>query len=237
VRKRQDLYDIAEQIAAEWRGGTGFRSLMERHKCSCATMQRVICSVVPFDEYIRTINQRDRANRAGFGKSLCQPIGTIRTKREKIRGKLYCYRIIKVSMDGGKNKGWRRLSVYNWEKANGPVPDGHIVACIDGNPMNDDISNLTTMTKRDLVLRTIRTPEWHQAAAEGRERMPQAAKARMVERMAKTLRRRKREARLLAQDQERISMIREIIPIPSCVKERMQSGWWDNREDDDDSEV
>lgn len=29
-----------------------------------------------------------------------------------------------------------------WEAANGPIPDGYYIDHIDGNPLNDDLSNL-----------------------------------------------------------------------------------------------
>ena len=38
-----------------------------------------------------------------------------------------------------------------WEAANGPIPEGYVVHHIDGNGRNNDLSNLTIMTRGDHV--------------------------------------------------------------------------------------
>lgn len=35
-----------------------------------------------------------------------------------------------------------RRHIQVWEAANGPIPEGYYVDHIDGNPLNDDLSNL-----------------------------------------------------------------------------------------------
>jgi hypothetical protein len=36
---------------------------------------------------------------------------------------------------------WRLVHVLNWEAANGPIPDGHCLKCLDGDKLNTDPSN------------------------------------------------------------------------------------------------
>lgn len=41
---------------------------------------------------------------------------------------------------------WKELQHYNWEQVNGPIPKGHILACLDGDPLNCDPSNWELIT-------------------------------------------------------------------------------------------
>ncbi len=41
---------------------------------------------------------------------------------------------------------WKELQHYNWEQVNGPIPKGHILACLDGDPLNCDPSNWEMIT-------------------------------------------------------------------------------------------
>lgn len=36
---------------------------------------------------------------------------------------------------------WRAVHLINWEAANGPIPDGHCLKCLDGNKANCDPAN------------------------------------------------------------------------------------------------
>jgi hypothetical protein len=44
---------------------------------------------------------------------------------------------------------WKELQIYNWEKKNGPVPKGYVLACKDGNTLNCKPSNWYLLTKAD----------------------------------------------------------------------------------------
>lgn len=48
-----------------------------------------------------------------------------------------------------RNKKSKRLHVYIWEKYNGKVPDGYQVHHIDGDKLNNDISNLKLMSQSE----------------------------------------------------------------------------------------
>lgn len=43
--------------------------------------------------------------------------------------------------------GVQRLHIEIWKDAHGPVPPGHHIHHIDGNPLNNDISNLTCLPR------------------------------------------------------------------------------------------
>ena len=41
----------------------------------------------------------------------------------------------------------RAVARYRWEKAYGPIPPGHEIHHIDGNPENNDLNNLSCLSK------------------------------------------------------------------------------------------
>lgn len=48
---------------------------------------------------------------------------------------------------------WKALQIYNWENVNGPVPKGHILACLDGDTLNCNPSNWEVITKAENATR------------------------------------------------------------------------------------
>lgn len=70
------------------------------------------------------------------------PIGTERVHA----GRLY----VKVQ-DGMLNKNWKLKSYVVWEEANGPVPEGMRIVCLDRDPMNCDLSNLALVSCSELL--------------------------------------------------------------------------------------
>lgn len=72
------------------------------------------------------------------------PIGTIRDGHDG-------YLRVKVSNGlPDRYKCWPMLHIVNWEKENGPVPDGHLLVCRDGNKKNADPSNWVALSRRAL---------------------------------------------------------------------------------------
>lgn len=47
---------------------------------------------------------------------------------------------------------WKAKHVLLWEKANGPVPKGHVVIFADGNQQNITLDNLLLISRRELVV-------------------------------------------------------------------------------------
>jgi len=238
--QRTDLDAIADQIVKEWKDGASYEVLRLKYKCGSHTIERVIRDNMPWQDFRRLCHQRVNNSIAGFRRNKFRPgrvpLGTIR---------LFAwhggrYRFIKIA-NGGKKfyANWQRLSVYNWEKVNGKVPKDHVVLCVDGNRKNDDISNLTLVHKsqvfeflRQLEPDSFYGEKWKKAVRRAADR---AAKARLAQKQSPRKRRSADEYKEAEEeDRMRVAKIREIIPVPACVKERLESGWWDNREDDDE---
>lgn len=74
-----------------------------------------------------------------------QPIGTIH-QRKDTGGKMYQY--IKIA-----DCDWRLLNRHTWELHNGPIPKGMVVVYKDGNYLNNDITNLLMITKKENMAR------------------------------------------------------------------------------------
>ena len=49
------------------------------------------------------------------------------------------------------NHKWVSLSRYNWEQVHGEIPKNMCVFKLDGDRLNDDISNLCLVTRQDLA--------------------------------------------------------------------------------------
>lgn len=57
------------------------------------------------------------------------------------------YVMVKVKMDGPRDKRWKLKHVLIWEEHNGPVPKDHVVTFLDGDKRNFDINNLACIRK------------------------------------------------------------------------------------------
>lgn len=65
-----------------------------------------------------------------------KPVGTVSVRNNYKRGTKCVYEKI------AEPNIWRRKSVLEWERHNGPVPKGKMIIFADGDPLNTDISNL-----------------------------------------------------------------------------------------------
>lgn len=72
--------------------------------------------------------------RQGVAVKLYKPIGTERVSKEG-----YVERKIHDGMP--LQSRWRAVHLIRWEDANGPVPAGHCLKCLDGDKTNTDPSN------------------------------------------------------------------------------------------------
>lgn len=48
---------------------------------------------------------------------------------------------------------WQELQIYNWEKLNGQIPKGFVLACQDGNTLNCEVSNWKLLSKAQNAIR------------------------------------------------------------------------------------
>lgn len=75
------------------------------------------------------------------------PLGTERASKDG-------YIKVKVQNHGKQCEKWKFKQVLVWEKANGPVPPGHVVAFRDGNIYNYDLANLELRSRREHLDKT-----------------------------------------------------------------------------------
>lgn len=67
---------------------------------------------------------------------------TVRTDRSGVKR-----RWIKVSNTGNPQSRWKPFAAYLWEKIRGPIPEGLLVHHLDGDSMNDTLSNYALITR------------------------------------------------------------------------------------------
>lgn len=72
--------------------------------------------------------------RSGIAVEVYKPIGAERISKDG-----YIERKIHDGMP--PQSRWRMVQHIRWEEANGPVPAGHVLKCLDGNRQNTDPSN------------------------------------------------------------------------------------------------
>jgi hypothetical protein len=80
-------------------------------------------------------------------------VGKIHEKLDKRTGNTYLY--IKFKSEKGIHSVYNHmpLSYYNWEKVNGPVPEGMVLSFKDGDTFNCELSNLKLITMSENMLR------------------------------------------------------------------------------------
>jgi hypothetical protein len=81
------------------------------------------------------------------GNTLFDGAISIRREHQQRRGG-HITKYIRIS----KGK-WKELQIYNWEKVNGPVPKGFVLACKNGDRLNCEISNWYLLSMADNVRR------------------------------------------------------------------------------------
>jgi hypothetical protein len=74
------------------------------------------------------------AERRGWAARLYKPIGT-----ERVSKGGYVERKIHDRLP--TQSRWRAVHLLRWEEANGPVPEGHCLKCLDGDKSNTEPSN------------------------------------------------------------------------------------------------
>lgn len=79
-------------------------------------------------------------------KNTCDKDGEIRIRKDSKTGIPYQY--IRVSI-----ANWKELHRYNWEKENGPIPKGMVVAFKNGNSLKAENDNLELITMAENMRR------------------------------------------------------------------------------------
>lgn len=71
-----------------------------------------------------------------------KPVGYISTSQRKDNGRF----IVKIKVAPNK---WELLHIHNWKFVNGDIPEGHVLACKDGDTRNCDPANWELITKKE----------------------------------------------------------------------------------------
>lgn len=75
-----------------------------------------------------------KGNRSGRAEERYKPIGTERISQDG-------YREVKIHDGMPLQSRWRLVHLVEWEKINGPIPEGHCLKNIDGDRANVDPAN------------------------------------------------------------------------------------------------
>lgn len=70
-----------------------------------------------------------------------KPVGTLSIRSNNKRNQRYVYEKV------AEPNVWRLRHILEWERYNGPVPEGKIIIFADGNSLNTDISNLVMISR------------------------------------------------------------------------------------------
>lgn len=84
--------------------------------------------------------------RQGVAQKLYKPIGTERISKDG-------YLERKINDDMPLQRRWRAVHLIEWEKVNGPIPNGYALVFKDGDKKNIQLSNLELISRADLMKR------------------------------------------------------------------------------------
>ena len=82
------------------------------------------------------------------------PVGsvTIRTRKRDNRPRAW----VKIAEPGL----WKPRNIVVWEEHHGPVPKGYVIHRLDGDPLNDDVGNLSMLTRAEHII--LHRPEFEE---------------------------------------------------------------------------
>jgi len=129
-----------------------------------------------------------KGNRSGRAEERYKPIGTERISQDG-------YREVKIHDGMPLQSRWRLVHLVEWEKVNGPIPEGHCLKCLDGDRTNVAPANWQLIPRALLPRlnggRSKKHLAYDEAAPEVRPALLTIAK---VDHQARQLRRRKSAA-------------------------------------------
>lgn len=147
--------------------------IRDEYHCKHAELKAAMLTQMSEEEYQELIAIRRK--RAGVStqfkkghKSLksTSSVGTISVRKVKNRKKM---RMIKIAGTGEGKRRWKPYAVFVWEQPNGPIPEGMFPVHIDGNQLNDDISNLKLADRAGHIANMRRNnPQMYEKAVKSR---------------------------------------------------------------------
>jgi hypothetical protein len=124
-------------------------TLLQKHDLKNGRDCRIRPGNVPFNKGRR--GYCAPGSEKGWFKPGQKPFNTMPLGSERINA--YGYVEIKYSEKSGPpNNRWKGKHVLIWEKANGPVPEGHVVIFADGNRRNFKLRNLVLVSRKELAV-------------------------------------------------------------------------------------
>ena len=101
---------------------------------------------VPFNKGMKGLQQGGEETQFKPGH---KPVNWVPVGSERINADGY----VDVKIQDGKlQKNWKPKHIIIWEKANGPVPDGHVLIFADGDRLNVTLDNLILVSRRELAV-------------------------------------------------------------------------------------
>jgi hypothetical protein len=124
-------------------GANQIRAYMKNHALTNGVNRQFKPGHTPFNKGKKGITQGGESTqfKKGHKPYNYMPVGT-----ERVNGDGYVD--IKIA---DPNK-WRAKHLLIWERANGPVPKGHVVIFGNGNRRNFDLNNLILVSRKQLAL-------------------------------------------------------------------------------------
>lgn len=124
----------------------GPHAFLLRRENGAGSEHRFKAGIPPWNKGLKGVNgHSDSCFKPGHRPQSWRPIGSERTMKGYLQQK--------VTDTGEKHKDWVGAHVQAWTEANGPVPDGHVVAFKDGDKQKREIENLEVLTRRELLER------------------------------------------------------------------------------------
>lgn len=164
------VMDDAEKIARRLRETDAtLTSLMHEYGCGYKLMMRTVRMQIPEKEWklLRKkklaqslkLNRRDSKILMGIVAQKHRPVGSISVRHRHRRYgpnkelvRITKMPFIKIKEHGTRDECWMKLSVYNWTRANGPVPAGFYVVSKNGDTMDCRPKNLILANRETHIL-------------------------------------------------------------------------------------
>jgi hypothetical protein len=115
--------------------------VIKRRKIYNGIDSRFVPGNIPTNKNKKGIHPKSEF-KAGHKAFNLMPVGSERMNNGEIE--------IKIGLTGKKSEKWKPKRYTIWEKANGPVPEGHVIIFADGNKLNLDLDNLLLVSRKEL---------------------------------------------------------------------------------------
>jgi len=183
------MADAAKIVQRLREGNTCIRTLKKEYRCGYPIVMRAIFSKISKGQWAKI--RHEKLARSGiktrFKKGIVswnkgwkglhlsrasefkkghlpanyKKLGTVTIRKDRAGP----VRFIAVAGPTPQQHKWIPYAIYLWEKENGPVPAGFLVRHMDGDRLNDDLSNLKIVDRREhIAIMRANNPNWRKKA-------------------------------------------------------------------------